>query len=81
MLIFLLITNIKDLKTVSICVVSIVMESGFTVNSTDQQFLFFLFKTHSEGFPGGAVVENLPANAGDTGSSPGLGGSHMLRSS
>ena len=32
------------------------------------------------GFPGGAVVENLPANAGDTGSSPGLGRSHMLRS-
>ena len=29
------------------------------------------------GFPGGAVVESLPANAGDTGSSPGLGGSHM----
>ena len=29
------------------------------------------------GFPCGAVVENLPANAGDTGSSPGLGGSHM----
>ncbi|XP_068384141.1 zinc finger protein 761 [Eschrichtius robustus] len=25
------------------------------------------------------VVENLPANAGDTGSSPGLGRSHMLR--
>ena len=25
------------------------------------------------GFPGGAVVENLPADAGDTGSSPGLG--------
>ena len=32
------------------------------------------------GFLGGAVVENLPANAGDTGSSPGLGRSHMLRS-
>ena len=32
------------------------------------------------GFPGGAVVENLPANAGDTGSSPGLGRSHMARS-
>ena len=32
------------------------------------------------GFPGGAVVENLPANAGDTGSSPGPGRSHMLRS-
>ena len=34
------------------------------------------FKTE-EGFPGGAVVESLPANAGDTGSSPGLGRSHM----
>ena len=33
------------------------------------------------GFPGGAVVENLPANAGNTGSSPGLGRSHMPRSS
>ena len=33
------------------------------------------------GFPGGAVVESLPVNAGDTGSSPGLGRSHMLRSS
>ena len=26
------------------------------------------------------MVESLPANAGDTGSSPGLGGSHMPRS-
>ena len=26
------------------------------------------------------MVEGLPANAGDTGSSPGLGGSHMPRS-
>ena len=32
------------------------------------------------GFPGGTVVENLPANAGDTGSSPGLGRSHMPQS-
>ena len=32
------------------------------------------------GFPGGAVVKNAPANAGDTGSSPGLGRSHMPRS-
>ena len=31
-------------------------------------------------FPGGAVVKNPPANAGDTGSSPGPGRSHMLRS-
>ena len=33
-----------------------------------------------QGFPGGAVVESLPANAGDTGSSPGPGGSRMPRS-
>ena len=39
-----------------------------------------LLKTVVKGFPGGAVVENLPANAGDMGSSPGLGGSHMPRS-
>ena len=32
------------------------------------------------GFPGGAVVENLPANAGDTSSSPGPGRSHMPQS-
>ena len=29
------------------------------------------------GFPGGAAVKNPPANAGDTGSSPGPGRSHM----
>ena len=32
------------------------------------------------GFPGGAVVKNPPANAGDMGLSPGLGRSHMPRS-
>ena len=38
-----------------------------------------IIKMYLQGFPGGAVVESLPANAGDTGSSPGLGGSHMPR--
>ena len=37
-------------------------------------------KNQGQGFPGGSVVESLPANAGDTGSSPGLGRSHMPRS-
>ena len=32
------------------------------------------------GSPGGAVVESLPANAGDMGSNPGPGRSHMPRS-
>ena len=31
----------------------------------------------TQGFPGGAVVKNPPANAGDMGSSPGPGRSHM----
>ena len=39
-----------------------------------------LIKTEVLGLPGGAVVESLPANAGDAGSSPGLGGSHVLQS-
>ena len=37
-------------------------------------------KSTNGGFLGGAVVGSLPANAGDTGSRPGLGGSHMPRS-
>ena len=37
-------------------------------------------KNTNKDFPGGAVVRNPPAKAGDTGSSPGLGGSHMPRS-
>ena len=42
--------------------------------------MVLLLKNTVEGFPGGAAVESLPANAGDMGSSPGLGRSHMLRS-
>ena len=46
--------------------------------------LFLLLFSHKKfmflGFPGGAVVKNPPANAGDTGSSPGPGRSHMLQS-
>ena len=52
---------------------------------SDQSFLFWgltiaPFNSEPLGFPGGTVVENLPANAGDTGSSPGPGRSHMPRS-
>ena len=36
-----------------------------------------ILKAAREGFPRGTVVENLPASAGDTGLSPGLGRSHM----
>ena len=37
-------------------------------------------KGNLRGFPGGAVVKNPPANAGDMGSSPGPGRSHMPQS-
>ena len=36
-----------------------------------------LRKAVEEDFPGGSVDENLPANAGDTGSIPGPGRFHM----
>ena len=38
-------------------------------------------KNSTEGFPGGPVVKNPPANAGNMGLTPRLGGSHTLRSS
>ena len=44
-----------------------------------EEVMFEHFKKE-RGFHGGAVIENLPANAGDTGSSPGLGRSHTPRS-
>ena len=37
------------------------------------------YKSIYWGFPGGTVVESPPANAGNTGLSPGLGRSHMPR--
>ena len=45
-----------------------------------KQLMQLGIKKTNRGFPGGAVVESLPANAGNTGSSPGLGRSHMQRS-
>ena len=54
--------------------------------SSWNSFLFFKIreqkihiKTRQQrDFPGAAVVKNLPAKAGDTGSSPGPGRSHMM---
>ena len=43
-------------------------------------YICYFLRKEGMGFPGGAVVESLPANAGDAGSSPGLGGSHVPRS-
>ena len=51
-----------------------------TAHTTQQQQKQLNQEMGRRGFPGGAVVENLPANAGDTGSSPGLGRSHIPQS-
>ena len=61
--------NNKDLEMRSSCI------PGVVPKSNDRIFI-----RGRQGFPGGAVVGGLPANAGDTGSSPGLGRSHMPRS-
>ena len=53
----------------------------YTLNLYSAVCQLYLNKTGRKGFPGDAVVGNLPANAGHTGSSPGLGRSHMPRSS
>ena len=39
-----------------------------------------MFKINNSDFPGDTVVKNSPASAGDMGSIPGPGGSHMLQS-
>ena len=57
------------------------MKSGLSAVSYDNSSVGEQLKDSCfGGFPGGAVVGSLPANAGDTGSSPRLGGSHMPRS-
>ena len=54
--------------------------SNNTVKICAFYYMWILSQKEKEGFPGGAVVENLPASAGDTGLSPGLGRSHMPQS-
>ena len=62
------------IKIYSVCLLrTSLKEQHETVSST-------LIKLNLQGFPGGAVVKNTPANAGDMGLSPGPGRSHMPRS-
>ena len=44
---------------------------------TRNGILEIILKNNLRDFPGGTVVKNLPANAGDTGSSSGPERSHM----
>ena len=54
----------------------IIVESNGLMNSFLWKLEDNIFRKDWD-FPGGAVVKNLPASAGDLGSSPGLGRSHM----
>ena len=59
------------------------MGEGWKKDTVLKRLVFFernpvlALKDNGRGFPGGAVVKNPPDNAGDTGSSPGPGRSHM----
>ena len=46
-----------------------------SLNDVNPDYRYKILKW--QGFPGGAVVKNLPANAGDMGLSPSPGRSHM----
>ena len=60
--------------------ISKIYKQPMQLNVKNKQTKKHPIKKWAEGFPGGAVVENLPANAGDMGLSPGLGRSHMPQS-
>ena len=55
------------------------LRNGDSSKNTAQNTFFKKIDT-SRDFPGSAVVKDPAANAGDTGSSPGLGRSHMPQS-
>ena len=44
---------------------------GLSLHDGGIKYCLKLINQEMRGFPGGAVVKNLPANAGDTGSRPG----------
>ena len=52
----------------------------WSYHNLDENIEKHTYKVISGDFPGGAVVKNPPANAGDTGLSPGPGRSHMPQS-
>ena len=53
--------------------------ANISVIKRDNTLMQRVLKISKLDFPGGTVVKNPPANAGNTGSSPGPGRSHMPR--
>ena len=71
----IVIQNVNKIKDKNYMIISLKAEKAF-----DKIQQTFIIKTLNRAFPGGAVVKNPPANAGDMGLSPGLGRSHMPQS-
>jgi len=59
---------------------SLVRELDHACHNWDPAQTIFFYKRSSQGFPGGCVVKNHPANSGGTGSIPDPGRSHMPQS-
>ena len=63
------------------CHVTAIASASYTEAISSRKVISGAYKIDGyRGSPGGAVVKNPPANAGDTGLSPGPGRSHMPRS-
>ena len=70
----------KSMKKTVIVIIFVVQMAFYNICMLGLKKIYFKKKKPNLDFPGGAVVKNPPANAGDTGSSPGLGRSHMPQS-
>ena len=55
------------------------LKKQITITHGKIPLLWKIIKQNYGNFPGGPVVKDLPANAGDTGLIPDLEGSHMPR--
>ena len=60
-------------------IVKMILDLGKRMQAKIEKMQEMFKKDLEEGFPGGAVDKNLPANAGETGSVPGPGRSHVLQ--
>ena len=70
------INNLADKWLESIGINGFIWDFQHSFQSKD----YAIKRKERQGFPGGSVVKNQPANAGDVGLIPGLGRSHMPRS-
>ena len=69
-----------NLERQALCLGPLVSWDCFPIQKGKPRQLRCGQKYHDPGLPCGAVVRSPPANAGDMGSRPGLGRSHMLQS-